>query len=124
MQEDYKRFVRVVDQCATYDVPTKEEYKDFRENVGYYLERLGSRIAVLEKARPEGEESDVYTKEWFVPPYGKIEVTGTAKQFAAFMERYNEHRKLLSEYLNGNDVVLLALNCGLSVKKTEVEINV
>ena len=113
------RFVKVqaVGQYADYDVPTKEEYKDFRENVGYYLERLGSRIAVLEKARPEGEESDVYTKEWFVPPYGMIELTGTAKQFLAVKEELEKHKKELSRYFNGSEALSLALDCGLSVRK-------
>ena len=42
------RFVKVQDQCATYNVPTKEEYEDYRGKVNKSLSELQARITTLE----------------------------------------------------------------------------
>ncbi len=124
------RFVRVqgAGQYASYDVPTKEEYKYFRENVSYYLERLGSRIAVLEK---EAEKES--PKEEFEPATDKktkialmngeghmLELEGTEKQIEDFeAERKEKNDALFPRALSFVKIVELALEHGLSVKKVK-----
>lgn len=104
-------------------VPTKEEYKYFRENVSYYLERLGSRIAAL-----EGDRNSVPTKE---SPDNKktkialmncvgdvLELEGTEKQIEVFeAERKERNDLLFPSAMSFMKTAELALEHGLTVKK-------
>lgn len=112
------RFVRVIDQYATYNVPTEEEYEDFQQRIGKQLDRLESRIATIEKMTPVEEESEVYKVSLFSIANGELELTGTEEQQRAFeISREQIDKSLFPRFLTMDKLVLLALDCGLSVKK-------
>lgn len=51
----------------------------------------------------------MHTQTWKSSKYGWIEVTGTDEQFLAYIEKLSENKN--------HDVIALALDCGLSIKK-------
>ena len=51
----------------------------------------------------------MHTQTWLSGLYGWIEVTGTDEQFLMYMEKLSENKN--------KDVISLALDCGLSIKK-------
>lgn len=112
------RFVRVQDQYATYNVPTEEEYNDYRKKVNQCFERLNAKVEALEKERSKKEEDRVYKVSLFSIANGELELTGTEGQHQAF----ETCRKVIDEskfprFLTFDQLALLALDCGLSVKE-------
>mgnify|MGYP003298023813 CR=1 FL=1 len=110
------RFVRVQDQYATYNVPTKEEYEDYRGKVNQCFERLNAKVEALECIT--GKKTDVYKVSLVSIANGELELTGTEEQQRAFeISREQIDKSLFPRFLTRDKLVLLALDCGLSVKK-------
>lgn len=126
------------------EVPTKEEYDDFRQRVGSALDladkkiiSLEDRIAALEdrnsvpttenvadwlhEAKEEYEESLDNEKTQMTIMNGKgdtLELEGTKKQIEAFeAERRKKNVALFPKALSFVKIVELALERGLTVKK-------
>lgn len=146
MKEDYKRFVKVQDQYASYNVPTKEEYEDLIEKLRETQKDLETRlwglaqkgislqdrIATLEKETerknesPKEEELDEdkegssYKAALFSIANGGLEITGTEEQYKTFEKSREEiDKSLFPKFLTYDKLVRLALDCGLTVKKIE-----
>ena len=118
MQEDYKRFVRVLDDGLTINVPTMEEYDELKRRTSVRFERLESRIAAIEKERPKVEKSEVYTATLFNTVGGTLELSGTEEQHQVFdKSREAIDKSLFPRFLPWDKLVKLALDCGLSVKE-------
>lgn len=110
------RFVRVQDQYATYNVPTEEEYNDYREKVNQCFERLNAKVEALECRTVK--KTDVYKVSLVSIANGELELTGTEEQQRAFeISREQIDKSLFPRFLTMDKLVLLALDCGLSVKK-------
>lgn len=119
------RFVKVqaAGSYADYEVPTKEEYEDFQQNIGKQLDKLESIIEALSPRTPAGEEepekgTDVYKASLFSVAHGELELSGTEEQHKIFEKSREQTDKILfPKFLTHDKLVLLALDCGLSVKK-------
>lgn len=115
------RFVKVqgVGSYADYDVPTKEEYEDFQQNIGKQLDKLESIIEALSPRTPAGEEElekeEVYSKN--CPFETELVLTGNKHQHKEFETLLVELYHSRSWLPNRLEIVNLAFKAGLSVKK-------
>lgn len=134
MKENYTRFIKIgcnkFLSCKEeyFDVPTKEEYDDYRERVNNYLEELESRIKALEEERnilqtkesSEKKDSDTCKASICSIAEGEIELFGTIAQHRIFEKSREEiDKSLFPRFLTREKLVLLAVDCGLSVRKIE-----
>lgn len=62
---------------------------------------------IVEDKKAKELVQKMHTQTWKSSKYGWIEVTGTDEQFTIFVKKYN----------NNSDMIALALDCGLSIKK-------
>lgn len=97
-------------------VPTKEEYNDFKQRIDNRFDVLFKRIEALEGRT--GKKTDVYEATMPSIVVSGLKLTGTDEQHKLFKELREEANKILfPRFLAQDDLVFLALNCGLSVKR-------
>lgn len=127
MKSEYRRFVKVqgVGEYVDYDVPTKDEYDDYRDKVNQCFERLYAKVEALEKETekesPKVEKSEVYTATLFSIVGSTLELTGTKEQHQVFdKSREIIDESLFPRFLTWDKLVKLALDCGLSVKEIKI----
>ena len=115
-------------------VPTKEEYDDFRQRVSSAFDMVNEKIHALEE-RISILESNVEKKHTSNPTVdgkkikvslastrGPIELEGTEEQLNTFWaERKERDDALFPRFLSFENIVSLAIGCGLSVKTPDTK---
>ena len=115
------RFVKVqgAGSYADYEVLTEEGYDELKQNISKRFERLESLIEVLSPKVEEPEKkTDMYKASLYSVEHGELELSGTEEQYKIFEKSREQTDKILfPKFLTRDKLVLLALDCGLSVKK-------